>query len=145
MVNFWPKVKSNIFHVKPLRLVFGQLLEKIGQLFNSASGHSGQKTYQSKNGKNCSKSLTDFLFDRKRTRKKIAKVFSCFFSLFSLHFVKTLKRTKVAAEVVVVSKSIVTQTKAGGGKVLKEELFKKYQKIVQEITFIHRDDRSLFF
>ena len=37
MVNFWAKVKSNTFQVK---LLFGQLLETFGLLFNLASGHS---------------------------------------------------------------------------------------------------------
>ena len=39
--DFWAKMKSNTFHVKLLRLLFGQLLKKIGLLFYFASGHSG--------------------------------------------------------------------------------------------------------
>ena len=42
--NFWTNAKSNIFHVKLLWLLFGKLSEKIGLLFNSASGHSGSAT-----------------------------------------------------------------------------------------------------
>ena len=40
MLNFWDKVKSNTFNFKLLWLLLWQYLEKIGQLFNSASGHS---------------------------------------------------------------------------------------------------------
>ena len=40
MVNFWAKVKSIIFNVKPLWLLFGQLLETFGLLLNLSSGHS---------------------------------------------------------------------------------------------------------
>ena len=40
MVNFWAKVKSNTFHKKLLWLLFGQLMEKFGLLFNFPAGHS---------------------------------------------------------------------------------------------------------
>ena len=33
-------VKGNTFHIKLLWLLFGQLLENVGLLFNLASGHS---------------------------------------------------------------------------------------------------------
>ena len=39
---FWARPKSNTFHVKPLWLIFGQLLENFGLLFNSSSGHSAR-------------------------------------------------------------------------------------------------------
>ena len=40
-MNFWAKVKSNTFNIKLLWLLFGQLLENFGLIFNLASGHSG--------------------------------------------------------------------------------------------------------
>ena len=39
MVNFWATVKGNTFHGKLLWLLFGQLLEEIGLLFNIASSY----------------------------------------------------------------------------------------------------------
>ena len=39
-------MKSNTFHVKLLWLLFGQILEKIGLLFNLASGHSAWKVHE---------------------------------------------------------------------------------------------------
>ena len=47
MVNFWAKLKSSTFHVPLLRLPLGQLLGKIGLLFDLASGHSvSRPTFQ---------------------------------------------------------------------------------------------------
>ena len=39
-MNFWAKVKSNTFNIKLQWLLFGQLLENFGLIFNLASGHS---------------------------------------------------------------------------------------------------------
>ena len=38
-MKFLANLKSNTFHIKLLWLLFGQLLKKIGLLFNLASGH----------------------------------------------------------------------------------------------------------
>ena len=41
--HFWAIVKNGTFYVKLTFILFGQLLEKIGQLFTPTSGHSGEK------------------------------------------------------------------------------------------------------
>ena len=40
MVTFWARVKNIIFKLKLLILKFGLLLEKLGPLFISATGHT---------------------------------------------------------------------------------------------------------
>ena len=40
MVNFWAKVKSITYHVELLWILFGQLLEIFGLLFNLSLGQT---------------------------------------------------------------------------------------------------------
>ena len=44
-VNFWAKVKLTLFMLNT-GVIFGELLENLGLLFNLASGHSAREVHQ---------------------------------------------------------------------------------------------------
>ena len=49
MITFWVKVKGSIYRKKTTVAFFGQLLEQLGLLFISTSGHTGPEAHSEEN------------------------------------------------------------------------------------------------